>query len=268
MTRIAVLTDLHIEPAPRAPLYIDPCARLRAALAHIGRHAHADRIVLTGDLTHRGDPASYALLRDILAEAPLPVHLLIGNHDDRAAFQGAFPEVPVDANGFVQQVLDLGPDDGGDRLIFLDTLNAPPYDYPVRHIGHLGPDRLDWLSSQLATSRRCVLFLHHPPHRSGFAGMDAIRLNDGAALHDLIARHGTVAHIVAGHVHRAIHGSHRGVPFSVFKSLVGQMPMLFDTTDTSIEAPEPAAYGLIDLAPDGITVHTEDFGLTDLSAWP
>ena len=256
--KIIVLTDLHFGQAAAGDR---PAQRLTRAFEHIARwNADADLIVLTGDLTHEGAPADYAALKTVLGHAPAPVQLMIGNHDHRANFLQAFPETPVTPAGHVQSTRDTP----HTRLIFLDTLQAPPYSYPFSHTGVLCTDRLAWLNAELAKGP-AILFMHHPPHDTGFVAMDAIKLGNGTAFYDLIERHGTVRHIVAGHVHRTISGSHRGVPFTVFKSLVGQMPMLFDRMDFHMECNEPAAYGILTLGPDGLIAHTEDFELTDLA---
>lgn len=263
MSRVVVLTDLHITTTPD-PAKPDPNARLLAAIDHINRYqGDADLVVLTGDLTDKGDPASYAMLAKHLSQLALPYALMVGNHDHRETFLSTIPDTPTDANGHIQQVIDL-PEA---RLICLDTLNGPPYSYPFSHLGVLCADRLAWLDAQLSgTDKPCILFMHHPPHKVGFVAMDSIMLMDGVAFYDQILSHGNVAHMVCGHVHRTISGSHRGIPFSIFKSLVGQMPMLFDLMDFHVEAYEPPAYGLLHLSDDSILVHTEDFGLTDLDA--
>ncbi|TIU81559.1 MAG: phosphodiesterase, partial [Mesorhizobium sp.] len=84
MQKIIHITDPHFV-APGKTLYgIDPAQRLRDTLDHVSRvHADAKLILITGDLADTGDPAAYALLREILSEVRLPVHLTIGNHDDR-----------------------------------------------------------------------------------------------------------------------------------------------------------------------------------------
>ena len=99
------LTDTHLMPPGRRLYGLDPAERLRAAVADIRRRhgpdgpAPAAFALLTGDLVHDPGAASYALLREILAPLPMPVHLLLGNHDDRALFRAAFPEAPVDPAG-------------------------------------------------------------------------------------------------------------------------------------------------------------------------
>ena len=70
----------------------------------------------------------------------------------------------------------------------------------------------------------------------------------------------------AGHVHRTISGSYRGLPFSVFKSPVHQQPMSFDSDDHSLSVDEPAAYGIVFLREQGVLVHTEDYEISTLEA--
>lgn len=255
MSMIVVLTDLHYTPAPPedGP---DPDARLAACLSHAARAVpEADLLVVTGDLTDTGDRASYMRLRARLKEAHLPVRLMIGNHDHRETFAEVFEQEGCDEAGFVQGIQDLG----DTRLIFLDTLFAPPYDYPASHCGWMCDTRLAWLDRQLAAAPgRVVIFMHHPPHDVGLRAMDYLKLRNGRAFHDLIARHGTLAHLVCGHVHRVISGSHRGVPFSVFKSPMMQMPLDFHTLDFEAECDDPPALGIIRLTPEAVLIHSED----------
>ena len=118
MSKLLIMTDLHLTVPPATIIGLDPGARLAQGLAHAAQHhADADRLILMGDLTHHGKPAQYARLRPLLEGLPWPVSLMIGNHDDRRKFRAAFPEAP-DAGGFVQSITDL-PDI---RLITLDTV--------------------------------------------------------------------------------------------------------------------------------------------------
>lgn len=261
MTRLIVFTDLHMLPEGGRIIGLDPAERLLNGVRHVNRyHADATRVICTGDLAHRGEPDAYRRLRAVLDELTVPYSLLIGNHDSRENFRAAFPETPTDENGFIQQVIEVP--EG--RLILLDTLNAPPYVFPETYAGRLCQRRLDWLDRQLAEAkgRPVHIFMHHPPHNTGFAGMDEIKLMNEEAFYALLQRHGNVRHIVAGHVHRTISGSHRGIPFSVFKSPVHQQPMLFDAADLSLSVDEPAAYGILFLKPEGVLVHTEDYEIS------
>lgn len=262
MTKLIVLTDLHMVPEGSTIIGLDPHQRLEAGVQHINRHhADADLVVITGDLTHFGDPGSYVRLKRLTDRLVPPVAMTIGNHDRREVFAEFFPQAARDENDFVQQAIDL-PDC---RLVILDTLSGPPYDHADRHSGLLCRTRLDWFADKLATAgdRPVLVFMHHPPHRTGFSGMDAIRLTNEEEFYDVALRHGNVRHIFAGHVHRTIGGSHRGIPFSIFKSTAHQQPMPFDSPDTSASVDEPAAYGIVVVTDHGLQVHNEDYQFAD-----
>ncbi len=262
MAKILVFTDLHMLPEGERIIGLDPLARLSAGLSHAARmHGDADRLVITGDLTHHGDEASYRRLKALLEDYPIPVSLTIGNHDLRDPFQAVFPNAARDEDGFVQEVIDL-PEA---RLLILDTHIPVSKGDPDYSKGALCEKRLGWLDRQLAGAegRPVLVFMHHPPHDTGFKGMDAIKLINGDAFYEVLERHGNVRHIFAGHVHRTIGGSHRGIPFSIFKSPLHQQPMPFDVDDTSSSVDEPGAYGIVLTTPFGLQVHTEDYELAE-----
>ncbi|QUS36220.1 phosphodiesterase [Falsirhodobacter algicola] len=225
--KIIQLTDTHLMP-PGHPAYgVDPEAQLRAAMADIlADHADADLLVITGDLSDRGDPEAYALLRDILAPLPCPVRLMLGNHDHRPAFLEAFPDHPRDEGGYVQSVLDTR----WGRLLFLDTHEAGVIG------GIYGPDRLAWLDAALAGAgdRPVTVFLHHPPVSDGIRHFRDIGLHDdGAVLRRLAAHPGGVRHIVFGHIHTPLTGTTaEGIAFSSGQSCTHRFI-------TNIDLPDP-----------------------------
>ena len=259
MHKVLVFTDIHILPEGETVIGLDPFARFTRGLAHATeRHPDAARIVLCGDLTHNAAPAEYARLKQALAGCPLPVDLMLGNHDRRAPFLAEFAQAPVTEAGFVQQYLDIG----DYRLILLDTLNEEADD---THSGHLCAHRLDWLDHALASAgeRRVLVFTHHPPMITGFSGMDWIGLHNRAELIERLVAHGRVVQIISGHIHRTIQGAAGGIPVSIFKSPCHQMPMALGFQDSSLSIDEPGAYGILLLHDDGVIVHTEDFTLPD-----
>lgn len=255
MQKLLVITDLHICLPGETIIGLDPMVRFRQVLgAALTAHPDAAALILMGDLTHRGLPAEYAALAAVLADVPIPVIPMLGNHDRRDAFLAAFPDAPRTADGHIQQVLDLG----AHRIITLDSLDGPPY--PAgHHSGRLCHGRLGFLTEALAGARdkSALVFVHHPPFNTGIAGMDAIKLADGADVLALLGDHPRV-HLVCGHIHRTISGSTGGVPWTVFKSPCHQGVVDLTDLNSSLSVDEPGAYGLILLTDAGIVAHSED----------
>lgn len=257
MSKILVMTDLHLTEPPETIIGLDPGARLAEGLAHAARHhPDADRLILTGDLTHHGRAAQYARLAALLADLPWPVTLMIGNHDRRALFRAAFPKAAVDADGHVQSIIDL-PDI---RLICLDTVDE---EARVAHSGRLCPARMAWLQAALDTApdHGAIVFMHHPPVDTGFTGMDDIGVSNQAQIRAAMQAHPRLRHVIAGHVHRTISASMGRVPVAIFKGTCHQMPMCLGEADHSLSVDEPAAYGIIMAGPSDVVVHSEDFTL-------
>ncbi len=258
MQKIIAITDLHITRADQDIIGLDPLTRFEMVRdAALRDHPDAAAMVLMGDLTHHGLPAQYDRLRDALAEVPMPVIPMLGNHDRRDAFLDCFPDAPQTPQGHIQAIMDFD----GHRIITLDTLDGPPY--PVgHHTGLLCPDRMAWLRAALtgAQGRIPLVFTHHPPFDTGIVGMDAIKLAGGDAFLDLLAETPST-HLFCGHIHRTISGSSRGVPWTMFKSPCHQGVLDLEDINSSLSIDEPPAYGLLLLSPDGVVAHSEDVGL-------
>lgn len=258
MKKLLFLTDLHICAPGERIVGLDPIARARAALeAALGAHPDAAALILLGDLTHHGRADEYAALASLLADVPIPVVPMLGNHDRRDAFLAGFPDAPRSAGGFVQHILDIG----AHRVITLDSLDGPPYP-EGHHAGRLCPQRMQFLSDALAAhSGPTLVCVHHPPFDTGIRGMDAIKLADGAALLDRLAAHGR-CHLICGHIHKTISGNHRRVPWTIFKSPCHQAVFDQQSANAHLSTDEPGAYGLAFCAEDGVILYSEDVGLT------
>jgi 3',5'-cyclic AMP phosphodiesterase CpdA len=135
------------------------------------------------------------------------------------------------------------------------------------HSGFLCEDRLNWLRQQLdaAQGRRVLIFMHHHPHKIGFAGMDMINMRNGAELLGLLGSYPNVAHFFAGHVHRTISGTTRGIGFSMFNITCHQAHFVQLVQDPTLSVEEPAAYGIILLDENSVIAHTDDFEIAQMS---
>lgn len=261
MQKILFLSDLHICAPGGMIIGLSPSQRLAEALsAAITAHPDAAALVLLGDLTHHGTDAEYVELARLLADVPVPVIPMLGNHDRRDAFLRAFPDAPQMASGHIQQWRDIG----RHRLITLDSLDGPPF-VEGHHAGRLCDARRAFLEEALVTreGRHAVVCIHHPPFETGIIGMDHIALADGAAFLDLLAGQGGV-HLICGHIHRTMSGSARSVPWSMFKSPCHQGVLDLVQPNSHLSSNEPGAYGLALLSDDGVVIHTEDVGLADV----
>jgi 3',5'-cyclic AMP phosphodiesterase CpdA len=135
---IAQLTDIHLGFEIDMPDELNR-KRLDQAIEWLERQpVKPDMLFLTGDLTDRGDIASYERLRDAISGCSYPVYLCVGNHDDRAALRHVFPHVPA-PDGFVQYVVDT-PEV---TFIVIDTLEDG------HHGGAYCETRTAWLRARL-----------------------------------------------------------------------------------------------------------------------
>lgn len=159
-----------------------------------------DILALGRRLTADEYEPSYRLLREVLGELACPTHLLLGNHDHRAAFGRVMlptpPARPFHAFSFDHQ---------GWHFVGLDSHD------PGQASGLLGPEQLAWLDQDLRAhaDRPTVAFVHHHPWPLGLAWLDAIPLRDGEELTRRLGRQPQVRWLVCGHVHQE-HTAQRG----------------------------------------------------------
>ena len=147
---LAQLSDSHLRAGAEGDA---SAAALAAAVERVlALDRQPDAVLVSGDLVDSGEPDQYARVRELLAPLPMPVHVLVGNHDDRALLRATF-DVPGDGE-LVQYALRLGPL----RLVCGDTIQ------PGTDAGFYGPERLRWLAAALAEDRETptIVALHHP----------------------------------------------------------------------------------------------------------
>jgi 3',5'-cyclic AMP phosphodiesterase CpdA len=196
---IVQLSDLHLGGPGELRYGVDPAANLRGAARELARmDLRPSAVVLSGDLSDRGEAASYehlrALARELLEPFGCPVLAVLGNHDDRLRFRRSYlgQAGADDVSVPHTHVLDLH----DVRLVLCDS------HWPGRVEGLLGADQLAWLDEQLAGSgeRPSIVVLHHPSVPRGIPRADDSLLADREALARVVARH-RVAAVLCGHSH-------------------------------------------------------------------
>lgn len=230
MILIAQMTDIHIGFDPDAKPEELNRIRFRATLSRILKSPNIpDFLVLSGDLTDRGDRESFIKTADVLEQCPFPLLPMMGNHDTRAELLHAFPDTPT-SDGFVQYVVDVE----GLRVILLDSVEEG------RHGGAFCETRRAWLRARLeeAPDSPVVIFMHHPPVVSGIDWMDPAhdeawikRLGEAVAGHE-----GRIQAIHCGHLHRPLNSRFQGIPVSVTPSVAPLVAL--DLRDISPQKPD------------------------------
>jgi 3',5'-cyclic AMP phosphodiesterase CpdA len=238
---IAHLSDPHISSGV---LGARPAWSLYQTLGRVlALDPQPDCVVITGDLINSSRPEEYDVLREVIDRFPLPLHLVTGNHDHR--------------DGLLERFAGTGYLGGGDQTFYaveysgvtvvaLDSLVAGS---PA---GRLGERQLAWLDDVLAARPDvpALVCLHHPPIALRIPDLDAIRLEDGEALEQVLLRHRHVARVLAGHLHRVALADFAGTTLAVAGSTYRQ-------TNLSMRPGEPAHTVM---EPTGFLLHVLDNG--------
>lgn len=160
-------------------------------------------LFLTGDCAFNSggadDYIQFARLLQPLREGGFPLHLTLGNHDNRERFWSSLP--PRDAARKVvkdrQAALIKSPKVNWYMLDSLETTLQTP--------GLVGPEQLQWLAKSLDANpqRPAIVMVHHQP---GSAAKDAGGgLKDTPALLEILRPRRQVKAWVFGHTHTWVH---------------------------------------------------------------
>jgi 3',5'-cyclic-AMP phosphodiesterase len=233
---IAHLSDPHLTTGV---LSAEPVSGLYRALGRVlALDPQPDCTVITGDLADHGRADEYEALREVIDQFPLPLHLVMGNHDDPEAFLDAFAGSPY-LGGAAQSHYRV--DYPAVTIVVLDSRQEGTA------AGLLGSDQLGWLDDVLARRPDVPVFvcLHHPPLAVGLVTLDPIRLLDGDELGAVIARHANVERVLAGHLHRIVSAPFAGTQLSI-------APSTYRQVDLTLNPDRPFAF-VAD--PTGFLVH-------------
>jgi len=172
---LALLSDTHV-PGDRVNGHrgMNPWENLRAVAARVAL-ARPDGVVICGDVARlEGRVEDYQELKALLAPvaAVAPVHVALGNHDDRDSLHQVLAETrgrhaPVDGRHVTVIEHEAV------RVVLLDSLL-----YVNQVAGLLGKAQRAWLEDYLGTvaDRPAVLFVHHPPSDEDGDLLDGDRL--------------------------------------------------------------------------------------------
>jgi 3',5'-cyclic-AMP phosphodiesterase len=237
-TLLAQISDLHIGANEKG---VDPVSHLEAVVAAVRSLPNeVDAVLVSGDLTHDGGRPELQLARELLERLDSPLHVLPGNHDDRALLREAF-HLPGEGGEPVNYSVDVG----DLRLVVFDS-NVPGQDP-----GRYDAEQLRWLDSELSAQpdHPTLLAMHHPPLVTGVREWDGINLEPGQRqlLAEVVARHPQLRVIVGGHLHRIAASALAGCPVLSAPSTYLQARPDFENEDVEfVPAPGFAIHALLD----------------------
>ncbi|PXA88350.1 hypothetical protein DMC47_30065 [Nostoc sp. 3335mG] len=204
--KFIVLSDLHVMPEGELSVTLDTGARFEKAVEAIAaRYHNVDFCVLAGDLTDLGQPAAYLRLKSLIDQINIPVHLTLGNHDERDTFLSVFGRDYVAETGKIDKAFDAK----GYRIILLDSSE------PGRVDGVLTQTQISWLRARLAEAieRPVIVILHHNANALHIES-DGIRILEAEPLITALKTHPDIRQVIAGHVHLTSTALWRGISFT------------------------------------------------------
>lgn len=210
MMRIAQITDLHIGGEGENPQGVNVRANFLKLLASVRRFQPA-HLVVSGDLCVRdGERAIYQWIKAHLDDLHIPYELISGNHDDPVLMAEVFgrqSDCHEDGLYFARHW-------AGWPVLFLDTTH-----------GVLPESQRDWLREQLGQhDRPVIIFMHHPPFRSGVPHMDnRYALENREDVQEILFAHRHPITIFTGHYHVDKVVNHRNVQVYITPSAYFQI---------------------------------------------
>jgi 3',5'-cyclic AMP phosphodiesterase CpdA len=153
-------------------------------------------VLITGDCAfNSGQTGDYEFLANVLEPMrrdQLPIHLALGNHDNRERFWQAFEEEKAAKRPLADRQVAILPTKRVNWFIMdsLETTLSTP--------GLLGPAQLEWLAKALDANagKPAIVVIHHNPGISGNMG-----LKDTVALFEIIRPRRQVKAYIYGHTH-------------------------------------------------------------------
>ena len=205
--QIAILNDTHIGAQQAADAAIP--ANLRSTIEWLlALPKRPAAVIINGNLAlkdgRRGDYERFAKLIAPLQAAGVPLHLTMGNHDDRAVFYEVLKQSSSAVESKFVSMVELP----GVNLFLLDSLKATMVTQ-----GLLGEAQLEWLVKLLDAhaDKPALLFAHHNPRLGGEPLHFPGGLEDSEPLWRAISTRKHVKAYVHGHIHHRNFFEHEGI---------------------------------------------------------
>jgi 3',5'-cyclic-AMP phosphodiesterase len=151
--RIIQITDIHVDKVGELTNDINTQVNFLLVLDKAMQY-RPEMVVLTGDLCHQdGVNEIYDWFRSRMDILNIPYFVIPGNHDDSVKMANVFGYKAIENELYYKYEKD------GFKFLFLDSGKAVMSDGQYR-----------WVEKEL--SENAVVFMHHPPCKSGVPHMD------------------------------------------------------------------------------------------------
>ncbi len=217
----------------------------------------ADLVVVTGDIADRGLPEEYELAGALLGRVPVPVNVVIGNHDRSDSFPILNVNVSIAPSARTGDWLFIFADSNFDgREIGPDGSLFDRSDR-IMASGELGEVELARIEEEVSASDAAHVFvwLHHPPLAPGRYNAPIY----DAELAGLLRRHPQIRGIAGGHMHTDTVDKLEARP-------VFTCPAFTINVDLHTGATQPPGYRTYEFDADGTVRSTCHF--IDDPRWP
>lgn len=199
----ALLADTHIPGDPDTTARdTNMTANLRQVVGEVIAHRpKLSGVIVNGDCAYlKGLPGDYKNLASVvqpLSETGLPLHLTMGNHDNRQALYGALADQQKAAAVIESKHISVLETPKANWFL-LDSLFQTDV-----VTGELGSQQREWLAQALdaRANKPAILVAHHNPQWEPNANGGWTGLKDAKALFDLIASRKQVKAYIYGHSH-------------------------------------------------------------------
>jgi len=206
--RFALLSDTHIDAdAARVSRMVNMSDHLKQAWGQV--NAAASKLsgaIVHGDVAHlKGLPGDYAQVAKLLipaGKAAMPLHFMMGNHDDRASFREVLKSAATSPLDSHHVSLIETKHAHWFLLDSLEKVNATP--------GKLGEAQLQWLAAALEakSDKPAIISVHHHPQ---WEGDKPSGIQDTKELFEILVQHKQVKAVFYGHTHNWSQKVHEGI---------------------------------------------------------
>lgn len=199
---VAFVSDIHIAANPETiNRQNNMTNNLKTVVAEIlAEKNRPEAVLIDGDLAlgdgQKGDYVNILRLLQPLTDAQIPIHLALGNHDNRENFRDVLAGSKMLESGNIAALESHHTTDvtiAGIRFIILDSLIKPNHTP-----GSLGQNQRDWLKKALEQQAETptVIFVHHDPSLALKRSLE-----DTPELYEIIVPKPQVKALVFGHTH-------------------------------------------------------------------